>query len=135
MKIQLPIGKDQLQIFNIRMIIFGTWGPLLISDFNDMVLLENPGGFAKVVTLTDKEIKYHFSPEVTTLSNSKRRISIEDFEPLRVSVYDSRFFFYSRGKAYQIRTWRHCPKRIDFTINSEKEIIFDNPQNLKIKRV
>lgn len=135
MKIQLPIAKDLQKTFNIKLIIFGTWGPLLISDFNDLVLLENPGGFAKVVTLTDREIKYHFSPKVSTLSNSKRSISIEDFEPVRISVYDSKFFFYSKGQAYQIRPWKHCPKRIDFTINSEREIIFDNPNNLKIKKI
>lgn len=60
MKIQLPTGKDQIQIFNIKMIIFGTWGPLLISDFNDLVLLENPGGFAKVVHLQTRKLNIIF---------------------------------------------------------------------------
>lgn len=135
MKIQLPISETELKTFNVKSVIFGTWGSLNISDSKDLITVDNASGFAKVVTITKREIKYHFSPKVTTISNSKRAVSVENFDHVRISVYGSRFYFYSKNKSYQIKNLKRGENKLEFTINEDREIIFINPFALQIKRI
>jgi len=135
MKIQLPISDTELKMFNVKSVIFGTWGPLNISDSKDLITVDNASRFAKVVTITKREIKYHFSPKVTTISNSKKAVSVENFDHVRISVSGSRFYFYSKNKAYQVKNLKRGENKLEFTINEDREVRFINPFALQIKRI